>query len=69
MAILDRFYCIFFSYFTDLDDLDWSAVRRLHAEGTEKTDGFEAMNLAASFPFKPTSHKMIVLMMTKEQVR
>ena len=61
-------YNICFRYFTNLDEVDWTSLESLQAEGTEPADGFEAIKLAASFPFSPTSHKMIALLMTKEQV-
>ena len=47
----------------------WDAsLGTMLATGTRRVDAFTAVQLAASFPFKPTAHKLIVVFMTKEQV-
>ena len=62
------FPLLYFSYFTNLEDIDWTSLESLKADGKIKTDGFDAIKLATTFPFNPTATRMIALLMTKEQV-
>ena len=59
---------MYFSYFTNIEDIDWTSLESLQADGKIKTDGFDAIKLATTFPFNPTANRMIALLMTKEQV-
>ena len=59
---------LYFSYFTNLEDIDWASLESLTADGKIETDGFDAIKLAATFPFSPTANRMIVVLTTKEQV-
>lgn len=47
---------------------DWE-FEGLEALGDDDADGFSAVLEAAQYPFRTTAHKIIVLVMTKEQVR
>ncbi|XP_053394072.1 uncharacterized protein LOC123525854 [Mercenaria mercenaria] len=56
--------------FTNRDDYDWDGlfeVSKQTAGGTDDTDAFLAIKEAAAFPFNPIAHKMIIMLMTKEQ--
>ncbi|XP_052777595.1 uncharacterized protein LOC128214920 [Mya arenaria] len=54
-------------YFIDREDYGFENLANVWADGDKLSDGFEALRLAAQFPFRPTAHKIAVLIMTKEQ--
>ncbi|WAR24237.1 hypothetical protein MAR_037906 [Mya arenaria] len=49
------------------EDYGFENLANVWADGDKLSDGFEALRLAAQFPFRPTAHKIAVLIMTKEQ--
>lgn len=54
-------------YFEARPAYGWDSLE-LEGTGKVKADGFQAVRTASQFPFRPTAHKMIVLIMTKAQV-
>ena len=50
-------------------DADEFSLPQMSATGAKEADGFLALELASSFPFRVTADKMVLLWMTKEQVR
>ena len=56
-----------FRYFQERKMYNWE-FESFNALGDEMSDGFSAVREAAKFPFRPTAHKMVVLIVTKEQV-
>lgn len=62
---------MFFSLLCERDNYDWESLfdeTEVTEGGLLSGDAFEAIQEATTFPFNPVAHKMVIVLMTKEQV-